>query len=121
MTFTKQSRFLPGIGGVNLENAELLSFQLKTGHSTVDEMNDSLNSIQCGLSNLYTKLLKLNAALIMQNQQEKGGNKYENEIQTDSYGDRPDGGCSGGNLSGADEQGYKYQHGIEHCRRGIPE
>ena len=74
MTFTKQPRFLPCIDKTDRENAEPLSFQLtKTGHSATDEMNNSLTSIECGLSKLYVRLFKLNeAVLILKKQIEKG-------------------------------------------------
>ena len=75
MTYTKQPRSIPGIDKTDRENAEPLHFQqIKTGHFAVDEMNDNISSIQCGLSNLYMKLLKLNAVLIQQKQQEEEGN-----------------------------------------------
>ena len=74
MTFTKQPRSLPVTDKPDRENAGPLHLQLvKTGNPTEAEINDSLTSIQFSLSKLYTKLLKLNAALlILKKQQEKG-------------------------------------------------
>ena len=75
MTFTKQPRSLPVIDKPDRENAESFPVQLvKTGNPTTAEINYGLTLIHGSLSNLYTKLRKLNAVLIQQ-KQEKGGNK----------------------------------------------
>ena len=72
MAYTKQPRSLPVIDKPN--KAESFSVQqIKIGNPEEDEINDSLFSIYYSLSNLYTKLQRLNSVIIQQ--KEKGRRK----------------------------------------------
>ena len=73
MTYTKQPRSLPVIDVPSAKNTVYLpELPVKTDNLEEDNVSEDVISIYHSLSKLYTKLQKLNSALIQHKQEGKG-------------------------------------------------